>query len=437
MPDAAVLDAPPTQQQPPAPTTDEGPDLSSRMTSFAEKNPVSRAVEVPPAKTVEKPAEKAIAKPEEKPADKPAEKPAEKPVEKTPENPTEKPTEKPADAKAESSKAPRPWEMFRGEKAKREAVEAERDALKKEVETLRASKPEFDVTKHPEFVKHKTRAEELENEIRFVNYEKSLEFKEKYDTPYKEAWAQNAARAQQFTVKVKQMVDEGTGQMVEKDAGTRAVTDKEFWAIVTADDNTAIELADKLFPDSPSKSTRIQQLAEEVRSKGQSLQKALTEARAKGAEREKEMLTKKQQQEQLTRKQQEERAEKWSQIAESDRLDPRVKDLFNAADDDAKGKELLTKGQKAARLAFGLLEDGDKPLEGDAEIAAHAEVFNKAAAFNYNVFKRRQAEALVEELTKKLAEYEKSEPGSGNPPGSNTPTAEDADARMMKFASNG
>jgi hypothetical protein len=44
---------------------------------------------------------------------------------------------------------------------------------------------------------------------------------------------------------------------------------------------------------------------------------------------------------------------------------------------------------------------------------------------------------MVEELTKKLAEYEKSEPGPGSPKGAEAPPSDDADSRMMRFASGG
>lgn len=346
-----------------------------------------------------------------------------KPVEQKQEPPKEqeKPAEeKPVETQAEKPK-PRPWEMYHNAKKELENKDKELATIKAEFEQFKKQAQVVDPTEHPEFQKIKTRAQELEDHIKYVDYTKSDEFKNKYDQPYKDLSARLTTEATELMIE-----DAATGNV-------RALQPDEFWNVVRAETaEQAYKAAKALFPDDPAKVSDLvgkrRQIAESWRARAA----ALTEFKTKGAEREQQMTQARQKQEQAAQQQAMERAQKFHEFSEAALKDERLKEYFTAAEDDPKGKELLTKGFKEADKAFGI---GDAPAEGEDEVAIHASVRNKAGSWLYLRYKMEKYKGELEQARKELDGYKKSQPTSGSPQGGAAPqsTGDDVEDRMMRW----
>lgn len=131
-----------------------------------------------------------------KPPEKPAEPPTEKPVEKAAEKPVEKAEEKPAEVKtdAKPGDAPKPGEAPPAEKPKtgwQRFHEAEREnkelraklEAKEKATTMPDDHPEL-VRMRGELEKREKRLAEVENHLRYKDYEASTEYQEQYHKPY-------------------------------------------------------------------------------------------------------------------------------------------------------------------------------------------------------------------------------------------------------------
>jgi len=306
------------------------------------------------------------------------------------------------------------WQLVREREKELAEIRSKHEQVERELNELKSKPPT--PADDPEKKRLATRLEELEQEIRYVNYEKSTEFKEKFQQPYND--------------KAKALTAEAQELIVETESGARNLTPQEFWGVVSAPSvNEAVMAAKALFPDDPTKANLVLGWRKEITGAWKAMEQAKAEYKVKGAEREKEMALKKEQERTQTETQKkqadEARMMKWREANEVAFKNETLKDLFQAAEDDSKGKELLTKGLKAADRAFGvgdrdaegnLLGDDGKPLDEDSLIALHSGVRNKAGAFNYVAYKLRSSVAKIAELEKQLEQYKKSEPGVGSAP---------------------
>ncbi len=409
------------------PSTDAGFDFSKLESqgvnndgSPAKENPASRKPEPAP-------------KPEVKPAEpKPEVKPA---AEVKPDAAKPDAAVKPAEAGSEV-KPDKPltgWQFGRQKEKEAKELQTKLEAAEARAKQLE-SKPHTPAD-DPERQKLAARLEELESEIRFVNYEKSAEFRDKYQQPYQK-------KAQELTKEAGELI-------VDRPDGTfTAMTSAEFWDVVTAPSlNDAVKAARALFPEDHTKANQVLAMRKEVKASWDSMQQAKEEYRTKGAEREKQNQLqeqqKRQQQEHETKAQAEARQSKWAEMNDAALKNPNLKEFFQAADDDAKGKELLTKGLKAADRAFGvgdrdtdgnLLGDDGKPVSEDDLIALHSVVRNKAGAFNYVANRYRAANARIAELEKELEQFRGSQP-TGGKPAADKPANGDGGAMEDRFES--
>lgn len=365
-----------------------------------------------------------IQKPQPKPAPEPKrDAPAPEPKPEAKVDP--KPEPKPAPAKQPEAAKPEvkdgtakptktAWQLVREREKELAEIRSKHELVERELNELKSKPPT--PADDPEKKRLAARLDELEAEMRYVNYEKSTEFKEKYQQPY--------------TDKAKALTAEAQELIVETESGARNLTPQEFWGVVSAASvNEAVMAAKALFPDDPTKANLVLGWRKEITGAWKAMESAKAEYKVKGAEREKEMATKKEQERTQTEAQKrqadEARMMKWKEANEVAFKNETLKDLFQAAEEDSKGKELLTKGLKAADRAFGvgdrdaegnLLGDDGKPLDEDSLIALHSGVRNKAGAFNYVAYKLRSTVAKVADLEKQLEQYKKSEPGVGSTP---------------------
>jgi hypothetical protein len=258
------------------------------------------------------------------------------------------------------------------------------------------------------------RLQEYESNLRATRYEKSQEYKEKYETPYVNAFM--AGRQKAAAMKVVERKDESGAITIQPARQGKAEDFDEIFRI--QDDDAAADRAVELFGEARAPMILIhRELAQEKRNAGLN---AIAEMGKKGEQWEKE---------------QKELSER--QLNEANTLIDNFRNLalekypalFKEVDGDTKGNELLSKGK---HLLDRVLQHG-KPLANGEEQMTHEElaiaiaaVRNKAAGFDRLVYKLRTVEKERDEIKKKLEAFEQSEPGPGDG-GGRTTTPEDAD----------
>ena len=99
-------------------------------------------------------------------------------------------------------------------------------------------------------------------------------------------------------------------------------------------------------------------------------------------------------------------------------------ELYKAEEGDAEGNKLLEAGFNLVDRVFSggaPIKEGDAPMSPQEMVAAHAEIRNKAAAFDRLAFKTKALRDRVAALEAEVAEYEKSAPAGGAQEGGTQP----------------
>lgn len=368
--------------------------------AFAELEKIGREEEHQgdkPAATPEKPAaEKPDAKPKETARDETGK------FTKQPDKPAEK---------AKSDEAPKDEEIAPEKMAPKQLREAY-GKLNKQLRELKAEQAKAKTTPPADDPEKKTLQERLEarekeyaalqDEIRFTAYERSAEYKEKYEKPFLTAWQAGQERASKLKV-----VEEKNPETQEVLQPARAGTQEDFDTLMRIlDDDEAATYAAKLFgPKAPM----LLFHRERVQEANQSRRNALEEFKKTGSEREKQFNEQRTKQAQAVRTMFEAAKnsgiEKYPQYFKPDEADPKT-------------KELLEKGFRLADRAFGAPDEpGEKPLTPEQRIQLQAAVRNSYGAFQRVAYDLRKQSALVKELRAKLDEYEESDPNKGGEAG--------------------
>jgi len=348
---------------------------------------------------VETKVEDTEAKPEEAATDKPKDKPVEFDPEQDPFG-----DDAQTEPEAEQQAQPATEEGRPKVATLRQMLDAEKrtvEKLKKELEKVtKTQKPE----ELPETVKSeletlRKQQDELLEEIRYTDYSKHPEFKEKYEAPYHRSWNMGRAAVSQIRIKDPQTGDERMGTAKDFD---------DLMQLHYADPDRAAEMMDVVFG---VKAATVSTYMARVNETLMEMNEAKEEFRKKGGDRDK------QRQEQVERMQAEigkSISETWQRNA-SEPL-KRFPEWFQKVDGDEKGNELLDKGFAQAKWAMSHLNAFDPnltPKERENIVRSHAAMFNKAAAFNRLTYFVRQRDARIAELEKELSQYKGSEPGSG------------------------
>ncbi len=356
-------------------------DLESLATDNGQPEPAK------PDAAPEKPraADGKFTKPE--PAKEPAKAP-EKPVDKvlTPETPPEK-------------MAPKQLrEAYEGLKRK----QAEMEAKYKELET-KASKPADDPEKKTlaeRLAAREQRLKEVEDELRFTDYSKSEEYKQRFEKPFVDAYVNARARVAGLkTVEKRNDLDEVTQQ-------ARQGTAEDFDHLMKiSDDNDAAEWATERFGN---KAPIVLSHRERVQELNHARQAATEEYRTKGAERDKARAM----EQETVQKSFTEAVENHAKAAIE-----KYPQWFKPDDTDVKGNEILERGQHLVKrvLSNGApLKDGEQPMTPAQYASAVAAVRNKAAAFDRLAHRHAQASSRIKTLEAELAAFKSSQPGKGD-----------------------
>lgn len=280
--------------------------------------------------------------------------------------------------------------------AEKKLVEAQ--ARIKELETASAT-PKDDPEKKQlgeTLAQREKRLQELEDELRFTNYERSTDYKDKYEKPFLDAYEAGRRKVESF-------------KLTNAEGVERPGTAQDFDAFMRiTDDNDAAEKAVELFGN---KAPLIMYHREQALALNNSRLRAIEDYRQQGGEREKARVD-------ARAKQQGELATLWDTEVKTAFENPKYSSWFKARDGDAEGAELLERGAAFADEAFGKPPkdaSGKAVQRSPQELARmHAVVRNKAAAFDYQIHRNQILQKENRAMKKKLAEFESSVPGAAN-----------------------
>lgn len=255
-------------------------------------------------------------------------------------------------------------------------------------------------------VKAEARVKELEDHIRYVDYSKSSEFKEKFDDPYTRAW--NRATAELAEIPI----TDATTQQV------RAATAEDLMALVNLPLGQARQLANEAFGDFADD---VMAHRKEVRTLFDQREAALKEAKDKGGERQQQQIAA---QRDAAKKSATEIGGYWAEINKAILDHPSDNEFLKAfvipegkqaTPEEKEWNDFLAKGQK-------LVEDGWKlnpldpkltPEQRKEAVAMHAAIRLRAAAFGPLKRLAKRLQKRVTELEGKLAGYNGSTPTVG------------------------
>lgn len=241
----------------------------------------------------------------------------------------------------------------------------------------------------------------LEDEIRFVNYAQSKEFKEKHQAPYEAAWKRATAELAEIPV-----TDAATG-------ATRSANPDDLLALVNMPLGQALEAAKQTFGDYAE---YVMGHRQKIRELFDAQSQALDEAKKTGAERAKQKT-------EMNQKRfadlQGEIRNTWDKANEYAAKHEVYGKFFGPVEGDTEGNAALDKGLKLVDQAFGEnpMNPNLTPEQRAQVVKRHAAVRYRAAAFPrlHKAYTKLQAE--VEALQKDLAKYQASTPpiGGGQP----------------------
>ena len=263
-------------------------------------------------------------------------------------------------------------ERARSEGTRKEVEEATK-SLKAEMDSIRKN------------------AEELDTEVRYLNYTRSGEYKQKYETPLREAW-QTA------------LGDIDGIRVTDADGTERDASHHDIMAILNVPVAKAAIIAQEMFgAAAPEIMTHRRRLLELT----QSRDKSIAEWKEKGAQREVERS-----------KQVEGRQSRSRELFESQFLDYEKShpQLFGREDGDDDGNKLLDERDRLIRIALkGEGVDADMGYDDKVDLItkAQAQVALRARAYGRERLRVIRLQQKVAELEKKVGKVRSSEPGQG------------------------
>lgn len=352
-----------------------------------------------PAAPAQPPAAPAAAAPEAaEPATPPAEPPGDPGVDDPGQAPPAAPEGQtpPADpaAQPQGKTKVNPWKVVDQWKSK--AAE-----LEKQVADIQTTTQKKYLTQIEELQK---RNAQLEEDMRFVNYESTEEFKEKYHAPYQKAFDRAVAEMSELVIE-----DPETKTQ-------RNVSGHDIVALANMPLAEARKFADAVYGDFADD---MMAHRKEIRNLYAARQEALNEAKTKGAEREKqkrEMAAKQ------TQEIQEHIKTTWSKVNDEAVKNPTYGKFFSPVEGDQDGNQRLAKGYELVDRAFSENPNDPRltPEQRDSIIKRHSAVRNRAAAAGRLISWLNQRDKQIAELKAELAKYQGTTPRTGGAPAAGT-----------------
>lgn len=236
------------------------------------------------------------------------------------------------------------------------------------------------------------RNQELEERIKFVDFTKSAEFREKHERPFNEAWARAVQDFSQLHVKVA----DGEDDLGEPKFSVRQASADDLLMLANLPLSEMDSKATELFGAS---APRVIRHVEKIRELWSSKQAALENA------------TKLASQADVERTEQRNRTlAMWNE--ENKSLATKYPGMFAPDSTDPDGNKLLEKGFAQADRLFAPTAE-TQPKTAEEAVRLHALIRHKAANHDRLVLRLKRMKAELEEARKSLEEYEKSEPLAG------------------------
>ena len=304
------------------------------------------------------------------------------------------PPETPTPEAGEKKKA-NPWKLM--EQWKTRAQELEKQIADKGTTPLaEQEKKQFST----QLEQLQQRNKVLEDEMRFVNYEASGEFKEQFDKPYQKAW-------QNFVQEL--------GELTVQDPETQAqrqVTTQDMMALCNLPLAEARKMANQLYGDFADD---MMAHRKEIKGLFQNRAEALAQAKANGSERVKQA------QEMFQKRTQEVKdfiSSTWNKVNGEAVKHEVYGKFFQPIEGDQDGNQRLAKGFALVDRAFNENPEDPRhsPEERSAIVKRHAIVRNRAAATGRLIAWLNQRDAKIADLEKKLSAYQGSTPTTGGSP---------------------
>lgn len=270
------------------------------------------------------------------------------------------------------------YEQVKSEKKVLESKLAETTA---QLEKVRTANPDEIKALSERLQKAEARRDELESEMRHVNFTQSEEYKNKFEQPYHEAWERAVADLKELTV--------------ETDEGNRAATVEDLVQLSNMPLGEARKAASAMFGMAADDVMAHRRTILDLSKKQNA---ALEESRKASAERSKT-------QEVAQREQTEKLTKVWN--TETEAYAKRFPKWFKPVDGDAEGNALLEKGFSEVDRYF--LET----LAPDEKIKMHVKIRAKAANHDRMALRLQRAAGRIKKLQEDLAEYEGAEPPAG------------------------
>jgi hypothetical protein len=261
------------------------------------------------------------------------------------------------------------------------------------------------------------RAKELEDEIRYVSYQKHPKFIKEFQEPYENAWKAATSELSEITIK-----DPSTNQQ-------RVATPQDLMELVALPLGQAREVADAAFgPFSDDVMAHRKTIKELFAKQTEELKRV----REEGATREKEQTEQsRRQMEQLSG----EIRSTWEKVNAQALEDPNNGQYFKPKPEDAEWNQRLAKGFELADRAFN--ESPNDPRLTSEQRAAivkrHAAVRNRAASWGAVKYENIKLKSDLDAALKELQQYKDSEPTpTGEAPvGQSAGEGGSATSRMM------
>lgn len=306
---------------------------------------------------------------------------------------------------ADKGKKISPWRMVEQYKAKVKTLEKQLADRKTAPE---AGEPPKEFKER--LTKAESRVKELEDEIRYVNYQKSPEFTEKYSKPYEAAWKRATAELGEVSV-------------TDTSGAQRPATPEDMLALVNLPLGKAREYADNLFgpfaDDAMAHRKEIKALFDQQ-------QQAISEAKTKANEWESSRSETVQKQHAEISKAV---SESWEKANQDVLTHSKYGQYFVPRENDPEWNQRLAKGFELVDRAFSDANPRDPRLTPEQRrtiVERHAAVRHRAAAFGPLRNENETLKSRVAELEKELEQYSTSEAPQGGGSGKQTPKGQQA-----------
>lgn len=291
--------------------------------------------------------------------------------------------------------------------------------VEKELAAAKASAiPEAEAKQVTErLTKAEARVKELEEELRYKNYEKHPEFLKEYQQPYEAEFRRAMSELKEIPV-------------VDAAGNQRTATADDLIAILNLPLGQAQQAAKEMFGEF---TPYVMEYRRSLKSLMDKRQAAIDQVKTQGAERERQMSEAQQRQESELNQF---IAETWKQAQQDTLTDSAYGRYFTPRESDPDWNQRLAKGYEVVDRAFSDPNPRDPrltPQEREKVIRRHSAVRHRAAAFGPLRYENEKLSARVAELEKQLEEYKSTEPGSAGgakPRASASDQSEDPMARL-------